>query len=218
VAREDALVRRGGWQARGAVGLRGRALGVVGMGRLGAAVARVGALAFGMRVLCWSASLTQERADDVASKLGLPVEVNEEKVFKVVGKEELFREADIVSIHYTLSERSKGLVGKTELDLMKKSAMLINTSRGPLVVEEALIDTLERGAIMGAALDTFDIEPLPKDHPFRSSKWGTEGRSELLVSPHMGYVEQETLDAFYSETAENLERWLDGKELLNRMV
>jgi len=100
---------------------------------------------------------------------------------------------------------------------MKREAMFVNTSRGPLVVEEDLIEVLEQGSILGAALDTFDIEPLPKDHPFRSNKWGTEGRSELLLSPHMGYVEKETLNAFYAETAENLERWLDGKDLLNRL-
>jgi len=97
-------------------------------------------------------------------------------------------------------------------------AMLINTSRGPLVVEEELLDTLEKGRIMGAALDTFDVEPLPADHPFRKVEWGADGRSELLLSPHMGYVERETLDAFYAETAENLERYLEGKELLNRIV
>jgi phosphoglycerate dehydrogenase-like enzyme len=218
VAREHAGLRAGGWQSRGAVGLRGRTLGIVGMGRLGGPVARVGALAFGMKIVCWSTNLTQEKADEEARRLGLPVEVDGEKVFKAVGKEQLFRESDIVSLHYTLSDRSRGMVGRAELALMKRDAMLINTSRGPLVVEEELLDTLEKGRIMGAALDTFDVEPLPADHPFRKVEWGADGRSELLLSPHMGYVERETLDAFYAETAENLERYLEGKELLNRIV
>jgi phosphoglycerate dehydrogenase-like enzyme len=218
VAREHADLRAGGWQSRGAVGLRGRTLGILGLGRLGGPVARVGALAFGMRVVCWSANLTQEKADAEAQRLGLPVEMDGEKVFKVVSKEDVFRQADVVSLHYTLSERSRGMVGAADLALMKPDAMLVNTSRGPLIVEEDLIETLQKGKIMGAALDTFDVEPLPVDHPFRTVEWGTEGRSELLLSPHMGYVERETLDAFYAETAENLERYLDGKELLNRIV
>jgi phosphoglycerate dehydrogenase-like enzyme len=218
IAREDQSMKQGGWQEGPAIGLLGGTLGVLGMGRLGAAVARIGTLAFGMRVICWSMNLTQERADEIARGLGVPIEVAGEKTFKVVGKEELFRESDIVTLHYTLSPRSRNMVGKAELGLMKKSAMLINTSRGPLVDEEALIEALERGGIQGAALDTFDIEPLPKSHPLRSSKWGTEGRGEVLLSPHMGYVERPTLDAFYAETAQNLVRWLDGKELLNRLV
>jgi phosphoglycerate dehydrogenase-like enzyme len=218
IAREDYSMKNGGWQEDVAIGTLGRTLGVVGMGRLGAEVARIGALAFGMRVICWSANLTQEKADETAKSLGLPVEISGEKTFKVVSKELLFRESDIVTLHYTLSERSRNLVDDAELGLMKKSALLVNTSRGPIVRESALLEALERGQIKGAALDTFDIEPLPKSHPFRSHKWGTEGRGELLISPHMGYVERETLDAFYAETAENLERWLGGKELLHRMV
>lgn len=219
VAREDASMKKGGWQEGAAIGTLGRTLGVVGMGRLGEAVARIGAVAFGMRVICWSTNLIQEKADQIATKLGVPVDLGDgSKTFKVVSKEELLREADVVSLHYTLSERSRGMIGLEELKLMKKNALLINSSRGPLIDEEALIATLEKGGIFGAALDTFDIEPLPKDHPFRSEKWGTEGRSELLLSPHMGYVERETLDAFYAETAENLELWLDGKDPLNRLA
>jgi lactate dehydrogenase-like 2-hydroxyacid dehydrogenase len=218
VAREDYSMKNGGWQEDVAIGTLGRILGVVGMGRLGAEVARIGALGFGMRVICWSANLTQEKADEIAQKLGLPVEISGEKTFKVVSKEDLFRDSDIVTLHYTLSERSRNLVDSAELGLMKKSALLVNTSRGPIVRETALLEALEKGQIKGAALDTFDIEPLPKSHPFRSHKWGTEGCGELLVSPHMGYVERETLDAFYAETAENLERCLDGRELLHRMV
>jgi lactate dehydrogenase-like 2-hydroxyacid dehydrogenase len=218
ISREDHSMRQGGWQEGPAIGTLGKTIGVAGMGRLGGAVARVGTLAFGMRVICWSMNLTQEKADEIAKDLGLPAETAGEKTFKVVSKEDLFRESDVLTLQYTLSPRSRHMVGKAELGLMKKTAMLINTSRGPLVDEEALIETLEKGGIHGAALDTFDIEPLPKSHPFRSYKWGTEGRSELLLSPHMGYVEKETLDAFYAETAQNLERWLDGKELLNRMV
>lgn len=220
VAREDTDMRLyGGWQRGLAVGLGGRILGVVGLGRLGGAVARVGAVGFGMRVVCWSTNLTQDGADGVAEKLGVPVVGRDgNKTFRVVGKEELFRIADVVTVHYTLGERSRGLVGREELGWMKQEAMLVNTSRGPLIDEQALIETLEQGRIRGAALDVFDVEPLPALHPFRSQEWGRQGRSELLLSPHLGYVERETLDTFYAQTAENLERWLDGMDLVNRMA
>jgi lactate dehydrogenase-like 2-hydroxyacid dehydrogenase len=188
------------------------------MGRLGKSVARVGALAFGTRIICWSTNLTQEKADEDAKKVGLPIEVDGEKTFKVVTKEELFRTADVITIQYALSERSIGLIGKKELDVMKKDALFINTSRGPIVDEEALLDVMQKGIIKGVALDVYDIEPLPKIHPFISVKWGTEGKSELLLSPHLGYVEAQTLNGFYEETANNLELWLDGKEIANRLA
>jgi phosphoglycerate dehydrogenase-like enzyme len=218
IAREDHHMKTGGWQAGLAIGTLGKTLGVGGMGRLGAAVARIGVLAFGMQVICWSTNLTQDKADEIAKELGLPTEDAGEKTFKVVSKEELFKDSDVVTLHYPLSDRSRNLVDKAELALMKKSALLVNTSRGPIVNEEALLQTLEEGRIRGVAVDTFDIEPLPKSHPLRSSKWGMEGRGEVLLSPHMGYVEREHLDAFYAETAQILEKWLDGKELPNRVI
>jgi phosphoglycerate dehydrogenase-like enzyme len=217
IAREDHALKTGLWQTGVGVGTAGKTLGILGLGRLGATTARIGVIAFGTKVLVWSANMTQERADEEAKRLGLPTEVNGEKVFKAVSKDEIFKDSDIVSLHYPLTEHTRGMIGKHELGLMKPTAMFINTSRGPLVEEAALVDTLEKGKILGAALDVFDVEPLQKDHPYRSYKWGTEGRSELLISPHMGYVEKETLDLFYAESADVLEKWLDTKEVVHRM-
>ncbi|KAF1981463.1 glycerate dehydrogenase [Aulographum hederae CBS 113979] len=215
-------IASGGWQAGLATGLLGKTLGIVGLGRLGAAVARVGVLAWGMKVICWSASLDQEKADAMARQVGLPVDATEqqggEKTFKVVSKEEVFREADAVSLHYVLSERSKGVVGKEELESMKPTSFFINSSRGPLVDEEALLEILNAGRLKGAALDVFDIEPLPLDSRWRTTKWGQDGRSQVLLTPHMGYVEEHTLNSWYAEQAENLERWLEGKDILHRIA
>lgn len=138
-----------------------------------------------------------------------------EPTLKAVGKEELFRSADVVSLHYVLSERSRGIVGERELDWMKSSALLVNTSRGPLIDDEALYGALENGRIRGAALDVFDVEPLPAESQWRSTKWGTQGRSNLIITPHMGYVEDGIMHTWYEETAENLERWLRGDTLLH---
>lgn len=218
VAKDDAVLKAGGWQTDLAIGLTGKTLGIVGLGRLGAAVARVGVLAWGMRVVCWSASLTQEKANQAAQELGLPVDQGGEKTFKAVEKDKLFQMADVVSVHYVLSERSKGVVGRKELEAMRTSALFVNTSRGPLADEEALLDTLEKGKIKGAALDVFDIEPLPKESPWRKTKWGEEGRSNVLLTPHMGYVEEGNMHTWYDEQAEMLEWWLEGKELPNRLA
>ncbi|CZR54942.1 probable glyoxylate reductase [Phialocephala subalpina] len=216
IAQDDKVVKEGGWETGLATGLSGKNFSTLGLGRLGGNVAKIMHLAFGMRILAWSSSLTQEKADEKARELGLDVEDEEgEKAFKVVSKEELFREADVLSVHYVLSERSRGIVGKEELGWLKKSALLVNTSRGPLVDEEALQAALEKGAIRGAALDVFEIEPLPKDSAWRSTKWGENGRGRLLLSPHMGYVEEETLGNWYEEQVENVERWHKGEELLH---
>jgi lactate dehydrogenase-like 2-hydroxyacid dehydrogenase len=193
------------------------------MGRIGAHVARVGVLAFGMKVVCWSANLTQEKADKLAEDSGLPItgggmNNEDEKTFRVVKKEELFQLSDVVTVHYVLSERSRGIVGTKELKWMKPSGLLINTSRGPLVDESALLDTLRNRRIRGAALDVFDIEPLPADSPWRNENWDAEGKSRVLLTPHMGYVEEGTLTAWYEETAENLERLVDGGDLLHRIL
>ncbi|CBX99397.1 hypothetical protein IAQ61_000499 [Plenodomus lingam] len=224
IAADDAVVKgKGGppgWQTELAVGLQGKSLGVVGLGRIGAHVARVGVLAFGMKIICWSANLTQEKADQLAEETGLPITgagmVDEdEKTFKVVSKEDLFASSDVVSVHYVLSERSKGIIGAKELEWMKPSGLLINTSRGPLVDEAALLETLRTGRIRGAALDVFDIEPLPADSPWRTEDWDIKGKSRILLTPHMGYVEEGILATWYEETAENLERFVNGRELLH---
>jgi lactate dehydrogenase-like 2-hydroxyacid dehydrogenase len=226
-AADDAVVKGksvpAGWQTELAMGLQGKILGLVGLGRIGAHVARVGVLAFGMKIACWSANLTQEKADRLAEESGLPVTGGgmmgeHEKTFKVVSKEELFRSSDVVSVHYVLSERSRGIVSMQELEWMKPSGLLINTSRGPLIDEAALLDTLKNARIRGAALDVFDIEPLPAESPWRIEDWDANGKSRVLLTPHMGYVEEGTLMTWYEETAENLERLVEGKELLHLIV
>ena len=219
LASDDLEVKTGGWETGLAMGLSGKVFGAVGLGRLGVNTARILYQTFGMQIVAWSTSLTQEVADEKAKAAGLPVEdENGEKVFRVVSKEELFKLSDVISIHYVLSDRSHGIVGHADLSLMKKSAFFINTSRGPLVDEGALLDVLERGAIRGAALDVFNIEPLPKDSRWRTQKWGTEGRSQVLLSPHMGYVEEGIMRRFYDEQAEITRRWIQGEELMNIMA
>ncbi|PMD15677.1 glycerate dehydrogenase [Hyaloscypha hepaticicola] len=222
IAVDDAALKtKRTWQSGLAMGLTGLTLGIVGLGRLGAAVARIGHLAWGMRVVCWSENLTQEKADRMATEVGLaPNEGMEgEKIFRVVSKEDLFRDADVVSLHYVLSDRSRGIVGAKELQLMKRSALLVNASRGPLVEQAELVDALEHGRIRGAALDVFETEPLPLDSPWRRDNyWGQNGRSYVLTTPHMGYVDEGLVNAWYAETAENVERWLDGNEVLHRIA
>jgi phosphoglycerate dehydrogenase-like enzyme len=210
----------GSWQTGLATGLTGLTIGVVGLGRLGAAVARIAHLAWGMREVCWSENLTQDKADHKARQVGLaPDAAGGDKVFRVVAKDELFTAAHVVSLHYVLSERSRGIVGRRELEAMKPEAMLVNTSRGPLVDQAALRETLEKGRIQGCAMDVFDVEPLPRDSLWRrAGYWGQNGRSTVLVTPHMGYVDTGLMNTWYAETAENVERWLDGRELLHRLV
>ncbi|TQV97584.1 glycerate dehydrogenase [Cordyceps javanica] len=219
VAFDDAVVKSGGWQSGLATGLPGKTLGVIGLGRLGAAVARIGALAFGMKAVCWSANLDQDKADRAAANLSLPIE-NEfgERTFQAVSKEELFRTADVVSLHYVLSERSRGLVDADMLRLMKPSALLVNTSRGPLIDQDALLNAAHQGQIRGIAMDVFDQEPLPERNPWRIEQWGVAGRSKVITTPHMGYVDEGLMNRWYAETAENLERWLSGKDVLHRLV
>ncbi|KAL6252983.1 hypothetical protein RBB50_000702 [Rhinocladiella similis] len=199
-----------GWQSTLVAGLAGKTLGLLGLGKLGTQAATTGVLGFGMNVLAWSSSLTQEKADDAAKSRGLPA-----GTFRVAAsKRELFERADVLSVHYVLSERSKGIVGAEELGVMKKGAVLVNTSRGPLVDEAALVAALERGAIRAAGLDVFDTEPIPKDSPWRKNGyWGTEGRSRALTSPHMGYVEEETMHGWYEQQREALKSWLEGGEI-----
>jgi phosphoglycerate dehydrogenase-like enzyme len=186
VALENAHLRAGGWQLTIGDGLHGKTLGVLGLGNIGSEVARIG-LAFGMKVIAWSQNLTADKAQTCGVRL--------------VRKEELFHSADILTIHLVLSQRTKGLVGAAELQAMKPSARLINTSRGPIVDEAALIEVLRERRIAGAAIDVFDIEPLPSDHPFRSLE-------NVLATPHVGYVVRELYRTFYGDTVTNITRWL----------
>lgn len=183
---ESAAVREGGWQRSVGDDLAGGTLGVLGLGSVGSQVARIGR-AFGMDVIAWSQNLTEDRAQEVGARL--------------VTKEELFAQADIVTIHVVLSQRTRGLVGAEELALMKPTARLINTSRGPIVVEKALIDALRNGRIAGAAIDVFDQEPLPLDHPFRALP-------RLLATPHIGYVSRNLYRRFYGDTVQNIGQWI----------
>jgi phosphoglycerate dehydrogenase-like enzyme len=186
VALENAHLRAGGWQRTLGDGLHGKTLGVLGLGNIGSEVARIG-LAFGMDVIAWSQNLTPDKAHACGVRLA--------------SKDELFRNADILTIHLVLSQRTKGLVGAAELRAMKPSARLINTSRGPIVDEPALIEVLRERRIAGAALDVFDIEPLPTNHPFRSL-------DNVLSTPHIGYVARDLYRTFYGDTVKNITRWL----------
>jgi phosphoglycerate dehydrogenase-like enzyme len=186
---EAQSVRAGLWQRFLGVGLAGKTLGVVGLGNIGTEVARIGA-AFGMDVVAWSENLTPARAQAGGARY--------------VSKEELFRTADIVTIHLVLSSRTRGLIGRSELFAMKPSALLVNTSRGPIVDEAALIEALQANAIQGAAIDVFDREPLPPEHPFRTLP-------SVLPTPHIGYVTDDLYRVFYQDTVANITSWLDSQ-------
>ena len=185
---EDQATRAGRWQVSMGLGLHGKTLGLMGLGRLGSEVARVGN-AFQMDVIAWSQNLTAERAAECDATL--------------VSKDELLARADILSIHLVLSARSRGLIGHQELNRMKPTAYVINTSRGPIVDEAALIAALQNGTIAGAGLDVFDEEPLPLDHPLRRT-------ANTIITPHIGYVTEETYKVFFAETVENIQAFLKG--------
>lgn len=191
LAGEAASLRQGGWQVSLGADLHGKTLGVLGLGRIGAKVAAI-ARAFDMQVIAWSQNLTEEAARAAGARY--------------VGKDELFRTADFVTIHLILSRRTKHLIGKHELSLMKRSARLVNTSRGPIVDEAALVGALERGELAGAALDVFDQEPLPRDHPFRTLP-------NVLATPHVGYVTESLYRTFYADTVRNILEWARGNGL-----
>ncbi|ETS75119.1 hypothetical protein PFICI_13603 [Pestalotiopsis fici W106-1] len=215
LAADDAAVKSGLWQTRLNTGLSGKVFGTVGLGRLGAAVARIMHLAFNMRIAAWSPNLTQDAADEKARAMGLPVEDPQTgaKTFRAVSRDELFAQSDVVSIHVVLSERSRGMVGKEDLAKMKKSALFVNTSRGPIVREQDLLEAGKSGAVRGIAMDVYNIEPLPKDSEWRTTKWGEEGRSDVLLTPHMGYVEVDPLSSWYKQQVDNILRWEKGEEL-----
>ncbi|KEQ08293.1 D-2-hydroxyacid dehydrogenase family protein [Pseudorhizobium pelagicum] len=187
---EDARVRQGGWQQTVGTILGGKTLGLVGLGKLGARMVPI-AKAFDMDVIAWSQNLTKERASECGARM--------------VDKETLFREADVVSLHLILGDRSRNTVSATEIALMKPGAFLINTARGPLVDEHALVAALELGQIK-AGLDVYDEEPLPKDHPLRRSP-------NTVLTPHLGYVTEGAYAAFYRDTVENIKAWRAGTPL-----
>ncbi|KAL2675424.1 hypothetical protein Neosp_011609 [[Neocosmospora] mangrovei] len=219
VARDDAAVKDGAWQTGFATGLSGKTLGVVGLGRLGANVARIMTVAFGMKVIAWSTNLTQDAADEKAREAGLAVEDSDGvKTFRAVSRDELFSSADVISLHVVLSDRSRGMITSQDLAKMKRSSFFVNTSRGPLVVERDLLDHLKAGGIRGAALDVFDPEPLPADSEWRSKTWGRDGSSQVLLTPHMGYVEEGTLGSWYEQQVENIERWAGKESLQNELA
>jgi glycerate dehydrogenase len=181
IARDDAAVKAGGWQGSLGMNLSGKTLGLLGLGKLGSQVGKIAVQAFGMTVLAWSTNLTQDKADEQARAQGLPA-----GSFVVApSKADFFAQADILSVHSVLSDRSRGIVAAPDLAQMKPQALIINTSRGPLIDESALLETLRAGRIRGAALDVFDPEPLPLASPWRTTAWGQEGRSEVLLSPHV---------------------------------
>ncbi|HUE12502.1 MAG TPA: D-2-hydroxyacid dehydrogenase family protein [Steroidobacteraceae bacterium] len=188
ITSENASLRAGGWQRCIGGDMAGQTLGILGLGNIGSQVAKVG-LAFGMQVIAWSQNLSSQAAAAVGARR--------------VSKEELLRLADVISIHLVLSSRTRGLIGAAEFALMKPSARLINTSRGPIVVEAALIDALARQQIAGAAVDVFDTEPLPPEHPFRRF-------DNLLATPHIGYVSRGLYERFYRDTVANIVAWLDA--------
>ena len=177
---QQAALRAGQWQTSVGWGTEGRTLGVIGLGKLGARAAKVG-LALGMKVIAWSQNLTDERAAEVGVTR--------------VDKATLLSTADVVTLHLILSDRSRGIIGAADLAQMKRTAYIVNTSRGPLIDQDALIAALKAGAIAGAGIDVYDTEPLPKDHPILSAP-------NTVLTPHLGYVTQQNYRAYYEGTVE----------------
>src|SRR3989441_12544042 len=183
---ENTSLRCGGWQVGVGSDLRGKTLAVLGLGNVGGAVAAIGK-AFGMRVIAWSPNLTRERAESSGAQL--------------VSKAALFRDADFLTVHFVLSPKTRGIVGGSELAWMKPSSYLINTSRGPLVEETSLINALEAKKIAGFAVDVFEQEPLPANHPFRRL-------ANVLATPHIGFGSQSLYETFYRDTVKNITNWI----------
>lgn len=189
VASENASLRAGGWQRSVGEEIKGKTLGILGLGNIGGQVANIGR-AFGMKVISWNERMTKAKADEIGVRL--------------VSKEDLFKEADILSIHLVLVDATRGLVGGPELALMKPTSWLINTSRGPIADEAALVKALTARKLAGAALDVFDVEPLPAKHPFRVL-------DNVLATPHLGYVSRSQYEVFYGGIVESVSAWLDGR-------
>ena len=187
---ENARLKAGApWQVTIGRDLEGLTLGILGLGKLGQRSGAVGK-AFGMKTIAWSQNLTEDKAKTAGADY--------------VSKDDLFRNSDFVTIHIVLSDRSRGLIGAKELGSMKKTAYLINTSRGPIVDEKALIAALQNKAIAGAGLDVFDVEPLPPDHPFRKM-------DNVVITPHLGYVSEQNYRKYFPDAVEDIRAWLDGK-------
>ncbi len=186
---EVAAVREGNWQTQIGLGLSGKTLGIVGLGKIGGQIARY-AHAFDMRVLAWSRNLTDEQC------LSAGVE-------RAPNLDALLQHADVVTLHLVLSDSTRGIIGARELGLLKPTALLLNTSRGPLIDEASLLHTLTQNRIAGAALDVFDTEPLPASHPLRSLP-------NVVVTPHIGYVCRENYELFYGDAVEDIQSWLKG--------
>ena len=184
-------MREGGWQTGVGTMLHGKTLGLLGLGRLGAGAAKIGQV-FGMETIAWSQNLTQEKAG--------PHGVT------AVSRDELFARSDVLSIHLVLSERSRGLVGAAELAAMKPTALLVNTSRGPIVDEAALVDALRRKEIRAAALDVYDTEPFPADHPLRTL-------DNAVLTPHIGFVTREVYEIFYGDAVEDIAAFQAGEPI-----
>jgi phosphoglycerate dehydrogenase-like enzyme len=185
---EANALRAGGWQQGLGGDLHGKTLGILGLGSIGQRVARFGQV-FGMRVIAWSENLTAERAAEVD--------------VTYVSKQELFEQADVLSVHLVLSERSRGMVDTEALDWMKPTALLVNTARGPIVDEAALIKALQKQRLAGAALDVFEQEPLPVLHPLRTLE-------NVLATPHVGYVSRQNYQQFFSQMIEDIQAWSAG--------
>jgi phosphoglycerate dehydrogenase-like enzyme len=186
---EDAAIRQGKWQTRLGRTLKGKTLGIVGLGNLGGQTALIGQ-AFGMKIIAWSQNLTDARAAEFGAKR--------------VALDALMSTADVVTIHLYLSQRTIGIIGRHELSLMKPSAYLVNTARSPIIDEAALIDVLQNRKIAGAALDVFDVEPLPLNHPLRTL-------DNTIVTPHVGYVTEEGLSVMYGGVVENIRAYREGR-------
>ncbi|MFF5723925.1 D-2-hydroxyacid dehydrogenase family protein [[Kitasatospora] papulosa] len=190
VTEANALRESGPWQSTVGADLHGRRLGILGLGKIGGRVAAVGR-AFGMDVVAWSRNLTPERAEEAGAGF-------------IATKEELLETSDFVSVHLVLGDRTRGLLGAKELGLMRPGSFLVNTSRAAIVDQDALLDVLRRGAIAGAGVDVFDVEPLPADHPMRSAP-------RLLATPHLGYVTQANYAAYYGDAVQDIRAYLDGE-------
>lgn len=188
ISKESRVMRDGGWQGYVSESLNGMTLGVLGLGKLGARVAKFG-LAMEMNVVAWSQNLTEERCNEVGVKL--------------VDRDTFFEKSDVISIHLILSERTTGLVGENEFKQMKPTSYLVNTSRGPIVDETALVNALSSGEIAGAGIDVYDVEPLPENHPLR-------GLDNAVLTGHTGYVVKELYELVYAQAVENVKTWMDG--------